>query len=104
MDALKGIGAIAFGIAGNRPVKMTLCALAISLIPGSLANADPQECGEAASRYNSSLDDVSSALRSYTMCVSDSRGHDDCSLEFSTLQSAQDDFESAVSEYETECS
>jgi len=37
-------------------------------------------------------------------CVSDSKGHDDCSSEFSTLHSAQDDFESAVSEYQDKCS
>jgi hypothetical protein len=31
-------------------------------------------------------------------------GKDDCSSEFGSLQSAQSDFESAVSDYESECS
>jgi hypothetical protein len=40
--------------------------------------------------------EVSDALRHYARCISDSQGHDDCSTEFSSLKSAQDDFESAV--------
>jgi outer membrane murein-binding lipoprotein Lpp len=47
--------------------------------------------------------DVASALSAYAGCIQGSDGHDDCSSEFSTLHSAQDDFESAVSEYESEC-
>jgi hypothetical protein len=35
--------------------------------------------------------------------VRDDDGHDDCSIEFSALRSVQDDFESAVSDYESEC-
>jgi hypothetical protein len=33
----------------------------------------------------------------------DSRGHDDCPSEFHRLRSAQDDFESAVSSYQSDC-
>ena len=55
------------------------------------------------SQYNSPKSDVTDALKLYAACVSDSDGHDDCSSEFSSLRSAQDDFESAVSEYESNC-
>ena len=78
----------------------------IALLAGASAassRADPAQCGEATSRYNSALDDVTDALRAYSRCVSDSRGHDDCSSKFSRLRSAQDDFESAVSNYLSEC-
>jgi hypothetical protein len=36
--------------------------------------------------------------------VSESKGRDDCATEFSTLHSAQDDFESAVADYQGDCS
>jgi hypothetical protein len=61
------------------------------------------ECRDAVDSYNSALDDISSYLRSYSRCVSGSRGHDDCSTEFRHLKSAQDDFEEAVSRIESEC-
>jgi hypothetical protein len=72
-------------------------------ILGSAAQANPEECREAVDRYNQALSDVSDAFRAYGRCVSDSRGHDDCSSEFSQLRSAQDDFETAVSDYGSEC-
>ena len=75
--------------------------LAPLVVPKALAT--PSECREAVDQYNSALSDVSDALKRYRSCVADSQGHDDCSSEFSTLRSAQDDFESAVSEYESEC-
>jgi hypothetical protein len=71
---------------------------------GNVARSDTDECREALDHYNSARSDVSSALRQYERCVSDSKGHDDCASEFSTLHSAQDDFESAVSEYQSNCS
>ena len=71
---------------------------------GNAARSDTDECRDALDHYNSARSDVSSALRQYGRCVSDSKGHDDCSSEFSTLHSAQDDFESAVSEYQDKCS
>ena len=75
--------------------------LAPSVVPRVLAT--PSECRDAVDRYNSALDDVSDTLRRYSRCVSGSRGHDDCSSEFRRLKNAQDDFESAVSAYGSEC-
>ena len=82
----------------------TASGLLFSIIVTQPAMADPEECREAIDRYNSAISDVSTALRRYASCVSDSRGHDDCSIEFHHLRSAQDDFESAVSDYQSECS
>jgi hypothetical protein len=72
---------------------------------GSVAatSADPQECQDALDRLRSAKSDVADALKAYVACLNGNDGHDDCSSEFSTLQSAQDDFESAVSEYGSDC-
>jgi hypothetical protein len=67
------------------------------------ASADPEGCQLAIDSYNSAVSDIESALRTYTSCLSSSNGHDDCSVEFSRLRSAHDDFESAVSQYGVEC-
>jgi hypothetical protein len=77
--------------------------IVILAISAFAANADPAECRQAIHEYNSAMAEVSDALRHYAGCISDSQGHDDCSTEFSSLKSAQDDFESAVSDYESEC-
>jgi hypothetical protein len=66
--------------------------------------ADPEACRDALDQFKSARSDVSDSLRSYASCVSSSDGHDDCSREFSQVHSAQDDFESAVSSYEGDCS
>ena len=84
----------------------SLCAVAIALslmLAETAAIADPEACRDAIDKYKSARDDVSTALQVYASCVSSSNGRDDCSSEFATLQSDQDDFESAVSEYESEC-
>ena len=75
----------------------------ILLLAAGSASADPETCREALDQYRSAKSDVESALAIYRSCVDGGDGHDDCSSEFSSLQSAQDDFESAVSEYENEC-
>ena len=78
------------------------CGIVLALC-GNAARSDTDECRDALDHYNSAKSDVSSALRHYGRCVTDSKGHEDCSSEFSTLHSAQDDFESAVSEYQDKC-
>jgi hypothetical protein len=72
-----------------------------TLTPKQLA--DVSDCEAAISEYNSAISDLSGTLKAYSSCVSDSEGHDDCSLEFSNLQSSQDDFETAVSSYQSDC-
>lgn len=69
----------------------------------SRARAEAEECQNSIQSYNSASEDVSSTLRRYANCVGDSQGHDDCDSEFRRLKSSQDDFESAVSSYQSEC-
>src|SRR5580658_1655592 len=66
------------------------CGMFLALC-GNVARSDTDECRDALDHYNAARSDVSSALRHYGRCVSDSKGHDDCASEFSTLHSAQDD-------------
>jgi hypothetical protein len=67
------------------------------------AGAGPTECQDAIAEYKSAMSDVSTALQTYSACLSTDDGHDDCSTEFETLKSAQEDLESAVSSYGSEC-
>jgi hypothetical protein len=80
-----------------------VAAIVVVIISVFAAKADPEQCREAIRNYNSARAEVSDALRLYANCISSSRGRDDCSTEFSSLQSAQEEFESGVSEYESEC-
>ena len=79
-----------------------LVAATACIFPAAIL-ADPEECRDAIDSYDSSLDDISVAMKSYVACLDDSKGRDDCSIEFQQLQSAQDDFASAVSDYQDEC-
>ena len=79
------------------------CGMFLALC-GSAARSDTDECRNAREHFNAARRDVSSALRHYEKCVTDSKGRDDCVTEFSTLHSAQDDFEAAVSERQSNCS
>lgn len=80
-----------------------LGAVAAILSSGPVAGADAEECQAAINSYNSAIDEISTRLRRYSSCVSGSKGQDDCSSEFRRLRSAQSDFESAVSEYQSDC-
>lgn len=75
----------------------------VATLVSDSAAADPEECRDAVDQYRSAHEDLYSALKQYVVCLRDSRGHDDCSSEFSSLQTAQSDFEDAVSQYESEC-
>ena len=77
--------------------------VALALCFTTRSRADPTECQEAVSEYKSAREDIATALQAYANCLSGNDGHDDCSSEFGTLKSAQDDFEDAVSKYESEC-
>lgn len=78
--------------------------LASALLFGASATANPEACRDAIDQFKAARSDVLNDVQSFASCVSSSDGHDDCSSEFSTVQSAEDDLKSAVSEYESECS
>ena len=93
--------------AGGSQMRICATVMAVGLLltlHGTVARSDTDECRDALDRYNSALEDVSRALRRYRSCVTDSKGHDDCSGEFSSLRSAQSDFEAAVADYQSDCS
>ena len=77
--------------------------LAIVLF-GASTKADVEDCREAIRNFRTVRADVIDALRRYADCIASNDGHDDCSGEFYAVRSAQDDFEDAVSTYESECS
>lgn len=86
-----------------RIILISLCGL-ILIGACEQVSADTASCRDAIDSYDAALSEVRDAIRAYATCVADSQGHDDCSSEFSALQSAQDEFKSAVSDYEGECS
>jgi tetratricopeptide (TPR) repeat protein len=85
-------------------LKATLaCTLPLIFADLAAAQRNRAACREAIDRYNSAINDISSYVRRYANCVSNSRGRDNCYSEFRRLKSAQDDFESAVSNYRSDC-
>ncbi len=85
--------------------QMKRLALAIMLVLRGprAADADAETCREAMEAYQSVLEEVSDALTDYATCISNSQGGVDCSNEFAALQSAQTEFELAVTNYQNEC-
>jgi hypothetical protein len=67
---------------------MILCATFVCMPQNS--RAGPTECQDAIAEYKSAMAEVSTALQTYSSCLSTDDGHDDCSTEFETLKSAQE--------------
>jgi hypothetical protein len=84
-------------------IGITLTVVSVMALCANAARSDSEKCSEAREEYQTAVGDVSSYLRSYTRCISESKGHDDCSIEFSRLQDAQTDCESAVASYKDDC-
>ena len=60
-------------------------------------------CRDAMERAESAAEDVASRGRRLISCVQNEDHRDDCSSEFRRLRSAHSDYESAVSEVQSEC-
>ena len=67
------------------------------------SRADSQGCSDAVDSYNSAIGEIGGRLKRYGNCLAASQGHDDCSSEFRRLKSLQNDFETAVSNFQAEC-
>jgi len=76
--------------------------LALGLLTSTVAEAS-EDCESTEYKFRQALSDVEHRLRTYSRCIQDNDGRDDCYSEFRRLQSAQSDLESAVSEYQSEC-
>ena len=85
--------------------RLTIAALiaAAALTFSSSAFASSGECRAAADKYETQRANVFNAMQGYGHCVSVNDGRDECSEQFSTLESAQNRFESAVSNYSSDC-
>ncbi len=87
-------------------VRLTLAAVILHGSPAhgqGFQSAQAGECEEAVEEFNDAIGEIDGALRRYVNCVNSSDGDDDCSTEFRRLKRAQDSFESAVSEIDSEC-
>ena len=73
------------------------------LVAVNRATAGTEECQDAIDSFHSSRGDIFDSLKKYASCVSDSDGTDDCDTEFHNLSNDQDDFEDAVSDYQSDC-
>jgi hypothetical protein len=89
-------------VGGEKVTKIIRIAMAILACCFGISQAHA-DCSSAVSSYNSTLSDIDSYLKRYARCVAASSGTDDCSSEFRRLRSAQGDFESAVSDYQSYC-
>jgi len=81
---------------------LVLIALGLSMPLMAVQDARADECGDAVHKYQSAENALSSALAVYGDCIADSRGRDECSNEFSHLDSANENFSFAVSNYKDE--
>jgi hypothetical protein len=89
---------------GTVMIKLLLTALASAILVAfcTSSQAALEEC-KSALRYDSALAQIEHTLHRYTRCISNSKGQDDCYSAFRRVQSAQDDFETAVSSFNSEC-
>lgn len=83
--------------------RIAALAILLATFTSSRAWADAEECQSAINYYNSVTGDISDYLKRYANCIGGSQGRDDCNFEFRKLKSAQDDFESALSGYQSNC-
>jgi hypothetical protein len=86
----------------RRAISAVVALTLVAMFPPAIL-ADVDSCREAIRQFKSARADIASAFRTYGNCVSGSDGTEDCSSEFGQLRLAQDDFESAVSSYQSDC-
>ncbi len=76
----------------HKPVLAFTFAISLSYTGFANARTDQSECQEAIGRYSRASREISEFARIYDNCIWNSRGHNDCSSEFSSLRDAQDDY------------
>ena len=64
---------------------------------------DDTDCCDAIDDADSSSDDLESSAQSLATCASNDDYSDDCWSEFTSVQSAHSDYESAVSDVDSNC-
>jgi len=81
---------------------LVLIAFGLSM-PLMAIPAYADECRDAVHKYQSAENALSAAINVYGDCIAESRGRDECSNEFSHLDSAHENFSFAVSNYKDDC-
>ena len=76
--------------------------LVVALTATSPPIAD-RDCRIAAERREAAVAQVIDALRAYEKCILSSQKREDCAGQMDELESAQDEFADAVSEYPSGC-
>jgi hypothetical protein len=106
-DGCAGVVGVGWGLNILMNTMVVRCLLALGLVSiligSARVSADTGDCRAAIDSFDSARADLKSSLIGYANCIGISDGHDDCSTEFGSVQSNHDDFESAVSEYESAC-
>jgi hypothetical protein len=74
--------------------------VALTVTSPSIADRD---CRAASERRERAVSEAIEALRAYQKCILSDQKQDDCSNEIDELDSAQDEFADAVSEYPRGC-
>jgi hypothetical protein len=62
-----------------------------------------RDCRAASERYERAVSEAIAAVRAYEKCILAGRKQDDCSSQVDELNSTQDEFADAVSEYPSGC-
>lgn len=85
-----------------RWLEITLCWTLFTAVMLAALAAEAR-CRDAADAVESVKSDAETRARRYMYCVQASDGQDGCDHEFRRLRSAHGDFESAVSQRQSEC-
>ena len=84
---------------------IAICGLSAGLVmltPSQLL-ADQKDCTRSVARYDAALNNVQAAVGRFSACTASSAGRENCSREFDRLNSANDDYKDAVSDYRSDC-
>jgi len=73
--------------------------VSLSIVPAARAD----ECGDAVKDYNLVIGHLEDAVQQFSACVANSLGRQSCAREFSRLQSAYGEYQSAVAIYSKQC-
>ncbi|UJB21323.1 MULTISPECIES: hypothetical protein [Lysobacter] len=78
---------------------MTICSLSMS----ASAQIENRDCADSKEQADSHAADLSHYARRLQRCADAKDFSDDCSIEFSRVRNAHDDYESAVSDVSLNC-
>ncbi len=84
---------------------LAICGLAAGLatVTPSQLLADENDCSRSVARYDAALNNLQGAVARFSSCTATSAGRTKCSREFDHLNSANDDYKDAVSNYRGDC-